>query len=453
MISYKYNSKAKYAAGGVYHPYIPGGTIVQHGFQPHHRRHRPLKRTQSIKEINLISQAIWEDSQGSHFTAQFQNLFENYEVTIHDEKEMEHWNKNPMQFWQNQLHFAVWCSTSGCGISYKDHLSSKRGLAKSIFTFHVYYQVRRILTLMQVPLPQEKTWNANDNPYNVREYEKLCDEFGVSPHQNWRSLRNKNNGMGHIFVRSIDFHDPENHDHTSYVADKYDPSKWSFEPQPKPKLKVDLRDAYAMKYGGLSRHIKPQYEYAKERVVFIRQIHQHWQTFILDESKGFTKQGVQRLNESIRTYVWALLGAQAQTRTNIESVGTSFDAQKQFLANVEDAIASPADIPASIQRYQDVLQYASSKVDYVFGIGLYMSPSDMKLKVGKVQGYNNKITIATEDRNLGVNTTVNSVTAVAMNNPTAFVTTSSVTTNHKKYAIIVCSFLIGLIVLHPTKSE
>ena len=47
-------------------------------------------------------------------------------------------------------------------------------------------------------------------------------------------------------------------------------------------------------------------------------------------------------------YVWAILGAQAQTRSNILKAGTGFDAQKQFLANVEDAIASPVDIPSSI---------------------------------------------------------------------------------------------------------
>ena len=66
--------------------------------------------------------------------------------------------------------------------------------------------------------------------------------------------------------------------------------------------------------------------------------------FILDKSEGFTQAGVQRLSDSIRTYVWAILGAQAQTRSNILKAGTGFDAQKQFLANVEDAIASPVDI-------------------------------------------------------------------------------------------------------------
>ena len=94
-----------------------------------------------------------------------------------------------------------------------------------------------------------------------------------------------------------------------------------------------------------------------------RDISGAWTMFIPDKSEAFTQAGVERLNDSIRTYVWAILGAQAQTRSNILKAGTGFDAQKQFLANVEDAIASPVDIPSSIARYQKTLQYASTPLD------------------------------------------------------------------------------------------
>ena len=112
---------------------------------------------------------------------------------------------------------------------------------------------------------------------------------------------------------------------------------------------------------------------------------------------------MERLNDSIRTYVWALLGAQAQTRSNILKTGTGFDAQKQFLANIEDAIASPVDIPNSIARYQKTLQYASTPPDFVFGIGLYLSPYDMAFHPGNVQGYYNEIHIAGSDAAIGHN--------------------------------------------------
>ena len=114
-----------------------------------------------------------------------------------------------------------------------------------------------------------------------------------------------------------------------------------------------------------------------------RDISAAWTTFLLHKSDGFTKAGVTRLNDSIRIYVWAILGSQAQIRSNILSAGTGFDAQKQFLANVEDSISSSVDIPSSIARYQSMLQHASTSLDFVLGIGigLNLSPSDMALKV------------------------------------------------------------------------
>jgi hypothetical protein len=132
-----------------------------------------------------------------------------------------------------------------------------------------------------------------------------------------------------------------------------------------------------------------------------------WNTLILDNSKGFTRAGVERINDSIRTYCWLILGSQSQTRTDILGTGKAFDAQKQFLANLEDAINSPVDLPSQIQRYQNTLKYARSKVDFVFGIGLYMCPSDMELRIGTIQDYNNEIVIATDAQELGLNNGVN----------------------------------------------
>ena len=110
-----------------------------------------------------------------------------------------------------------------------------------------------------------------------------------------------------------------------------------------------------------------------------RDISGAWTTFVLDMQAG-----VERLNNSIRTLVWAILGAQAQTRSNNFKTGTGFDAQKHFLANIEDAIASPVAIPSSIARYQKTLGYVSTPLDFVCGIGLYLMPSDMTLQPGNV---------------------------------------------------------------------
>ena len=81
---------------------------------------------------------------------------------------------------------------------------------------------------------------------------------------------------------------------------------------------------------------------------------------------------------------------------------------------VEDAIASPVDLPTAIERYQKVLQYAGTAVDFSFGTGLYMAPSDMLLRIGQVSGYNNEIVIATSAQTLGINTTLNKVVVPAV---------------------------------------
>ena len=100
-------------------------------------------------------------------------------------------------------------------------------------------------------------------------------------------------------------------------------------------------------------------------------------------------------------------GSQSQIKSDILGVGSAFDAQKQFLANTEDAIQSPVDLPSQNTRYQNALKYARTKVDYVFGFGLYMAPSNMELRIGTIQGYNNKIILSTHDQKLWWNATVN----------------------------------------------
>jgi hypothetical protein len=77
------------------------------------------------------------------------------------------------------------------------------------------------------------------------------------------------------------------------------------------------------------------------------------------------------------------------------------------MANIEDAISSPVDLPSTIKRYQDVLRYAGSEVNFVYGFGLYMAPGNMLLQVGQVEGYNNKIVVATAAQKLGENTDIN----------------------------------------------
>ena len=53
------------------------------------------------------------------------------------------------------------------------------------------------------------------------------------------------------------------------------------------------------------------------------------------------------------------------------------------------------------------MQYALSKVDYVIGKFIYMLPSDMNLRIGRVQGYNNKILVSRTGFKIGANLNIN----------------------------------------------
>ena len=240
--------------------------------------------------------------------------------------------------------------------------------------FHVYYQIRRIIFELKAPLPTDQSWNAFDNSMDAKAYEKICAEFNVDKNTDWRQKLDDNGGLGIIF---------------NYITSTgYSP------------LKGFSYDAHQMSF--------TEYNKGKLHIDYISQQHRNaWSTFILDKSNGFTRPGVERINESIRTYCWAILGSQSQIKSDILGVGSAFDAQKQFLANTEDAIQSPVDLPSQITRYQNALKYARTKVDYVFGFGLYMAPSNMELRIGTIQGYNNKIILSTHDQKLWWNATVN----------------------------------------------
>ena len=64
-------------------------------------------------------------------------------------------------------------------------------------------------------------------------------------------------------------------------------------------------------------------------------------------------------------------------------------------------------IPEDIGRFQKTLQYARSKVDQVIKEFIYMLSSDMNLRIGKVQGYNNKMLVSRTGFKIGTNLKIN----------------------------------------------
>ena len=183
-----------------------------------------------------------------------------------------------------------------------------------MYRFHLYYHVRQVLKKLQVPLPDEASFNA-DNTYTKEEFFKICENYGVP-------------------------HDPIN-----YQDEKF---YWTYQRE---------RDV-----GWPDNYIGPD----------------SMTRWIIEKSEGFANVGLLRISESVRAYAYLILSLQASVRSSIVgNTASALTAQKAFLNNFEDIVNRRVNIWEDIKQYQDTLIYASSKVNYSVGENIYMLPSDM----------------------------------------------------------------------------
>ena len=80
------------------------------------------------------------------FVAKFRNIFQQARLTHTASTEAKTWLRGPnMGYWPQQLNFAVFCATQGCGIS-REIFDSGLFLEPQIrafYEFYVYFTVRR----------------------------------------------------------------------------------------------------------------------------------------------------------------------------------------------------------------------------------------------------------------------------------------------------------------------
>ena len=104
--------------------------------------------------------------------------------------------------------------------------------------------------------------------------------------------------------------------------------------------------------------------------------------WIIETSVGFTDVGLLKISESVKAYAYLILSSQASARSGIVgNTASALTAQSAYLNNLEDIVNRRVDIREDIKHYQDILSYASSKVDYSVGEHLYMLPCNMELKI------------------------------------------------------------------------
>jgi len=125
----------------------------------------------SIKRLFATLIAIYV-TPDSFFTVKFREIFEQTRLEHNSAAESKVWSGGPnMKYWPQQLNFAVFCATQGCGIS-REIFDSGVELPEQIrafYKFHVYFTVRRILYQMGgiqsvSALPGDPTFNQSSGP-------------------------------------------------------------------------------------------------------------------------------------------------------------------------------------------------------------------------------------------------------------------------------------------------
>ena len=244
------------------------------------------------------------------------------------------------------MNFTVFCASSVCGVSVK-HLNAKKPMIRSIYRFHVYYHIRRILKILEIPLPYENSFNQYNNPYNHEKFIGICSENGDS------------------------------NDLTKWRNQKYF-STWQ----------------------------SKAWEMGKSGMLYINE--NSFSRWIIVKSYGITTLGLQKLSETVRDYTYLILMSQTSTRGPIIGhEARNLNAQRVFLNSFENIVSRRVDIPEDIRRFQKTLQYARSKVDCVISEFIYMLPSNMNLLIGKVKNYHNKILISSSSFKIGTNLKIN----------------------------------------------
>ena len=198
-----------------------------------------------------------------------------------------------------------------------------------------------------LPLPGDPAFNQTENKYDIPSFERICAEFGISPNADFRFTRGDNHGLGSVFK------------YFTYSGYFKTPSKY-------PDKTAKFEDEGGRASDG---NLVPYIENTEAR--------NQYEYFICPVSHGLTSAGLSRINQSIESFCYAILGSQVDVRSSIAgSQGSSIETQRQFLSMVEDAIRNP-DLGKSVQRFQLAIESAKVRLDLAISPGTWLLPSKM----------------------------------------------------------------------------
>ena len=358
--------------------------------------HDEAGATGTLKD-DLVQQEIYV-TPSDKFKIKFRDIFTDTVITHRSSHESRRWLAGPnFEYFPQQLNFAFFCATTGCGLSrrilFEDKMrDGKNDLTdselilppqvRSFFRFHVYFTVRRILFELggvqnSLPLPGDTAFNQTENKYDIPSFERICAEFGISPNADFRFTKGDNHGLGSVFEY--------------FTNSGYTKTPFNY-----PSKETKFEDEGGRASDG---NLVPYIENTEAR--------NQYEYFLCPFSHGLTSAGLSRINQSIESFCYAILGSQVDVRSSISgSQGSAIETQRQFLSMVEDAIRNP-DISKSVQRFQLAIESAKVRLDLAISPGLWLLPSKMIVNTESVVGYNNKLKKATRRMKIGINSDLN----------------------------------------------
>ena len=357
---------------------------------------REAGETHALKD-SLVQQEIYV-TPSDKFKIKFRDIFTDTVIYHRSSAESRRWLAGPnFEYYPQQLNFAFFCATTGCGVSQRilfedkmrdgknDLTDSELNLppqVRSFFWFHVYFTVRRILFELggvqnSLTLPGDSAFSQTENKYDIPSFKRICAEFGISPNADFRFTKGDNHGLGSVFK------------YFTYSGYFKTPSKY-------PDKAAKFEDEGGRASDG---NLVPYIENTEAR--------NQYEYFICPISHGLTSAGLSRINQSIESFCYSILRAQVNVRSSIAgSQGFSIETQREFLSLVEDAIRNP-DISKSVQRFQLAIESAKVRLDLAISPGTWLLPSKMVVNTESVVGYNNKLKKATSFMKIGVNSDLN----------------------------------------------
>ena len=318
--------------------------------------------TQSVADIFNEEMNIYV-TPTDYFTAKFRQIFTKTQIKFTTVKYARKWLAKPdMSFWPQQLNFALWCATAGCGVS-REMLFSNSSLKlsdqiRTFYQFHVYYTTRKILYEMggiqsKNALPGDPAFNQKENPYDVASYKRLCMEFGIDPSTDFRFTYGQNHGLGYVNIM--------------YSDGPFAHKQWKYPP-------ADLSNPSSQRLPGDSGTTD------NNTIAFIRNdqgADKQFEHFVPNQTSGLTLNGLGRINRSIEAFGYCILGAQVNTRSSIlGNLGTARNTQMDFLVLIKDALKT-LNVSNEPVKYQNAIEATKVRLYFAVGRGVLLLPSRM----------------------------------------------------------------------------